>query len=200
MLSVAEEIHFQDRSKMGEKIDLEACSIISNDSSLASTRHRKKTGLSVIMIIILGSGTAAAFMAMGINSAKKDKEDQFTRSALDLINKIEGAWEEYVTAAAWIHGRCRNGKFDRVDFREMYEYLVFNGLDFQAAQFTPNISHNERDEAEAEARAFYEEHYSNLSYRGFVGFNFENSTIVEPRLNTSYYFPIRKCFRKCSCL
>jgi hypothetical protein len=158
--------------------------------------HKKKTGLSALMITILGSGAAAAFMAMGISSAKRDKEHQFARSALDLINKIEGAWEEYVTAALRIHGKCRNRKFNRVDFREMYEYLVFNGLDFQAAQFHPNISHNERDEAEAEARAFYEEHYPKLNYGGFIGFNYENSTIVEPRLNTSYYFPIRTCFHK----
>ena len=184
---------FQEQSKDAIDVDLEKGSMSSTEgsSTLASIRH-KTTGLLVLMVILLGSGTAVAFLAVGISSAIKDQEDQFTRSALDLINKIEDAWKDYVTAAAWIHGRCRNRNFDRVEFREMYEYLVSSGLDFQAAHFDPNITHDERDEAEAEARAFYEDNYPSVNYRGFVGFNCENSTTVEPRLNASYYFPIRK--------
>lgn len=183
----------QEQSKDLDDIDLEKCSLSSNEGSttLASIRNNT-TRLLVLLVVILGSGTAAAFLAVGISSAKNDQQDQFARSALDLVTKIEIAWEDYVTAAAWIHGRCRNRKFDRVDFREMYEYLVFSGLDFQAAQFDPNITHDERDEAEAEARAFYKENYPSVDYQGFVGLNFENSTTVEPRLNASYYFPIRK--------
>jgi hypothetical protein len=183
-----------EQSKDLSDIDLEKGSLGSNEGSatLSAIKHRT-TMLLVLMVLILGSGTAAAFLAVGIGSAIEDQEDQFARSAVDLITKIEGAWEDYETAASWIHGRCRNRKFDRADFREMYEYLVFSGLDFQAAQFDPNITHDERDEAEAEARAYYEEYYPSVNYRGFIGFNFENSTTLEPRLNASYYFPIRKC-------
>jgi hypothetical protein len=172
--------------------ELEKCSLTSSEgSSLASIKH-KTTALLMLLIVILGGATAAAFLFMGINSAKKDQEDQFTRSSLNLVNKIQHAWEDYTTAAAWVHGRCRNRRFDRVEFHEMYEYLVSSGLDFQALQFDPNITHNEREEAEAEARAYYEENHPNVDYRGFTGLNFENSTTPEPRLNASYYFPVRK--------
>ncbi|GAX12250.1 hypothetical protein FisN_1Hh181 [Fistulifera solaris] len=180
-----------EQSRNSSDIDLEKGSLDSNEGSATISAFKQRTTLLlVLMVVILGSGTAAAFLAVGIGSAIEDQQDQFARSALDLITKIEGAWEDYVTAASWIHGRCRNRKFDRVDFRQMYEYLVASGLDFQAAQFDPNITHDERDEAEAEARAYYEEYYPSVDYRGFVGFNFENSTSLEPRLNASFYFPI----------
>ncbi len=179
------------------EMDLENCSLASNDvaATAPSARH-KNTLLLVFMIVILGTGTAVAFLSMGITAARtarNDQENQFTRSSLDLVNKIEHVWEDYLTAAAWIHGRCSHRNFSRIDFREMYEYVVSSGLDFQAAQFIPNITNEERRGAEVEARAYYEENYPTIDYRGFVGFNFENSTTIEPRLNASFYFPIRKC-------
>jgi hypothetical protein len=174
--------------------EIEKCSLTSSSSqssSLATIKH-KTTALLMLLVIVLGSATAEAFLFMGISSAKKYQEDQFIRSSQNLLNKIQHAWKDYVNAAAWIHGRFRNRKFDRVEFHEMYEYLVSSGLDFQAVQFAPNLTHNERAEAEAEARVFYEENYPSVDYQGFIGFNFENSTATEPRLNASFYFPVRK--------
>lgn len=178
----------REQSKSLVEIDLENCSLSTNGYA---SRHMV-TGLVVFTILLLGSGTAAALLAIGITSVIEDQEAQFSRSSLDLIRKIEGAWEDYVTAASWIHGRCRSRNFDRIEFREMYEYLVDSGLDFQAAQFDPNITHDERDGAEAEARYFYAESYPQVDYQGFVGFNFDNSTSLEPRLDADFYFPIRK--------
>jgi hypothetical protein len=62
--------------------------------------------------------------------------------------------------------------------------------DFQAAQFDPNITRDERAGAEAEARAFYAQHYPHVEYRGFVGFETANSTTLEPRSEQDFYFPI----------
>ncbi|KAL3908137.1 MAG: hypothetical protein SGARI_003202, partial [Bacillariaceae sp.] len=110
--------------------------------------------------------------------------------AQDLVHQIEEAWEDYVTAASWIHGRCRGRNFTRSDFRSTYEYLLGSGLDFQAAQFDPNITRDERDAAEEEAREFYAQHYPHIEYRGIVGFETENSTTLEPRSQQDFYFPI----------
>ena len=140
----------------------------------------------------LGHGTlaSASFLAIGITSSVSEQEDQFERSASDLVSKIESAWEDYVHAASIIHGRCRGRDFTRQDFRNLYEYITSDGLEFQAAQFDPNISHAERDFYEQEARDFYQEYYPHVNYTGFRGFNTEDSPSLEPRWNASFYFPI----------
>jgi hypothetical protein len=83
------------------EIDLENCSLTSNDAptTIAYARH-KVSLLLMFMIVILGSGTASAFLFMGITAARDDQEDQFTRSSLDLVNKIEHAWEDYLTRSS----------------------------------------------------------------------------------------------------
>jgi CHASE1-domain containing sensor protein len=106
------------------------------------------------------------------------------------VKKIESAWADYVNAAGVIHGRCRSREFTRKEFRELYEYLQGGGLRFQAAQFDPNITHLEREEAEEEARAFYADNYPHVNYRGIIGFNTANATSLEPRWDFDYYFPI----------
>ena len=163
-------------------------------TSLTSDSHRGRPVLSIkvicCLILILGVATALAFAMIGGNAASKDQTTQFERRALDLENQIQRAWEDYETAASWIHGRCRTRTFSRQDFRQTYEYLINSGLSFQAAQFDPNITHDERPAAEEEARRFYESNYPTVNYRGFVGFNYDNSTQLDPRHNASYYFPI----------
>jgi CHASE1-domain containing sensor protein len=106
------------------------------------------------------------------------------------VKKIETAWADYVNVAGVIHGRCRSREFTRKDFRELYEYLISGGLHFQAAQFDPNITHLEREEAEEEARTFYAGNYPHVNYRGIIGFNTANATSLEPRWDADFYFPI----------
>ena len=95
-----------------------------------------------------------------------------------------------MNAASWIHGRCRDRKFNRQEFWEMYEHMVALGLDFQAMQFDPNITNEDRPLYEASALAFYAEHYPHIDYRGFIGFNYDNSTTPDPRNEAPFYFPI----------
>ena len=167
---------------------------VGDGASVDSTSHHGfralPTWIITAMILFLGAGTGGAFLAVGITSAKEDEVDQFDRQAKDLVSKIQGSWEDYVNAASVIHGNCRSRDFTRLDFRETYEYLISSGLEFQAAQFDPNITMEERPAAEQEAREFYEEFYPDFTYRGFVGFNTENSTTLEERWEADFYFPI----------
>ena len=156
--------------------------------------ERKSLWLITLLIVVMGVATSSAFLIVGVRSANSAQEDEFERSAQDLVQKIQSAWNDYVTAASWIHGRCRDREFDRKEFREIYEYLVAGGLDFQAAQFDPNITHAEREFYEEEARAFYAENYPHIEYRGIIGFNYDNSTTLDPRNDAPFYLPIRKCF------
>ena len=165
-----------------------------DDASVSTTSagHERFNRIWIIVsfIVVLGCATSSAFLAIGVTSAVHEQEDQFERSAADLVSKIESAWEDYVHAASVIHGRCRSRDFSRQDFRNLYEYLISDGLEFQAAQFDPNISHAERDYYEQEARDFYREYYPHIDYKGFKGFNTEDSPSLEPRWNASFYFPI----------
>lgn len=108
---------------------------------------------------------------------------------LDLVKRIEAEWNGFVKAASFVHGRCRGRDFSRQDFRELYEYLVDAGLDFKAVQFDPNITHDQREEVEAEAKAYCLENYPHVNYRGIVSF-VNGTTDTEPRSNQSFYFPI----------
>jgi len=174
-----------ERQREGE--DEDDCS--SKQSSQLSMRLNG-TWVVVTLILTLGLAAAAAFIGWGTSTAYDVQADNFERSAVDLVNKIRGAWEDYVNAASIVHNRCRKRDFTRQDFRELYEYLIDGGLDFQAAQFDPNITREERAGAEEEARLFYAENYPHVEYRGIVGFETENSTEVEARSEQGFYFPI----------
>ena len=93
-----------------------------------------------VLILALGLASSGAFMRLGINRAMEEQDNHFERSSTDLVKKVESAWEDYVNAALVIHNRCRSRTFTRQDFRDLYEYLVASGLDFQVAQLVQNIT------------------------------------------------------------
>ena len=168
-----------------------SCESDGGESVNSVTRARRKSNFLIMaLIIFLGTATSCAFLAIGIKAAKREQEQQFKRRADDLVNRIERSWHDYVVAASYIHGRCRGRNFTREDFRQTYEYLNSSGLAFQAAQFDPNITHDERSYYEGEARKYYAEHYSYINYTGFRGFNTENLTKPEARDEAPFYFPI----------
>lgn len=155
------------------------------------TRARRKSNTLVMsLIVFLGAATSCAFLSIGIKAAINDEKDVFFRQSDDLVSRIQRSWEDYVTAASYIHGRCRGRNFTRSDFRDTYEYLTGSGLKFQAAQFDPNVTHDERPYYEEEARLFYAENYKYINYTGFMGFNHENMSTPEPRDDADFYFPI----------
>jgi hypothetical protein len=171
--------------------DDDSMSVGSDPSHSSSTKRSSfPMWITTVLIVFLGAVTCGAFVGIGVSSANKDEVDQFERMSEDVVTQIQRAWEDYVTAASWIHGRCRGRNFTRSQFRQMYEYLVGSGLDFQAAQFDPNITRDEREAAEEEARQFYAQHYPYIDYRGIIGFETANSTTPEPRSEQDFYFPI----------
>ena len=162
-----------------------------NDSIISLRRLRGTSTFAITSFIVaLGCGVSGAFLGLGITSALKAQQDSFDRNAVDLVNKIRNAWADYVNAAAMIHGRCRNRDFSRRDFRELYEYLIGGGLDFQAAQYDPYVPLEERAFFEEVAKLYYQENFPHVEYNGFTGINYENSTIVEPRNEAEFYYPI----------
>jgi hypothetical protein len=104
------------------------CSSDAVSDKIGTSRGAFPIWITVSLITFLGAATCAAFLAVGISSANKDKSFQFSQLAQELVHQIEEAWEDYVTAASWIHGQCRRRNFTRSDFRQTYEYLLSSGL------------------------------------------------------------------------
>jgi hypothetical protein len=175
------------------------CNSQKDDGSFASDVSTSRVFpmcIAITLIVFLGAATSAAFLVVGISGANMEQSDQFNRLAHELVTQIQQSGEDYVTAASAIHGQCRGRNFTRSDFRQTYEYLLGTGLDFQAAQFDPKITREERDGAEAEARAFYAQHYPHVNYRGIIGFETDNSTVLEPRSEQDFYFPAHVSYKK----
>ena len=162
----------------------------SSDNEKPQTARTGSVGTTIFLILLSGAVTAAVFIWFGISTAQQEQTTEFTRAAADATNKIASAFEDYVNAASTIHLRCRHRDFTRQDFQETYEYIIASGLDFKSAQFAPMITHPERADAEAEARAYYAENYPHVDYQGIRGFNYANSTSLEPRIEQPFYFPI----------
>ena len=176
-----------------EKLADDNSSNHSSDGSSNSSLRRfaeNSTHRVTAFILLLGLAVSGGFLGLGITAAFNTQEEAFDRNAVDLVNKISTAWRDYVNSAGMIHGRCRGRDFSRADFRDFYESLLGGGLSFQAAQFDPNVTHDERAEFEEEARSYYAEYYPHFEYRGFIGFEYENSTSLEPRSEQDFYFPI----------
>lgn len=145
----------------------------------------------VFAIFLLGLGTSAAILAFGIQSANTIQQDQFDRAATDVVQRIMHQFAQYENAASIVHNYCRLRNFTRQEFRDLYEYFLnFDGLDFKAMQFDPNVTHDMRAEMEAEAEEYYAAYYPHVNYRGFVGFETDVPRDLEPRSNQSFYFPI----------
>ena len=157
----------------------------SGTSTEIRNSHRNAT-----FILLLGLAASAAFVGFGVYALKSVEDDNFDRSALDLFGKIASSLDDYTFAASMIHNRCRGRNFTRRDFRQVYEYLVAGSLDVRAVDFKPQVLRDERSAYEAEAREYYATNYPHVNYQGFHGFNFANSSIIEPRNEADVYFPV----------
>jgi hypothetical protein len=107
-----------------------------------------KTILSIVFILFIGCAASAAFLGISITSAKSNQ--QFNHRARALVTEIEASWGDYENAGLWIHEACHYRNITRQEFRELYEYIRSAGLDFQAAEFIPNITNAERVAVETE--------------------------------------------------
>jgi signal transduction histidine kinase/CheY-like chemotaxis protein len=141
-----------------------------------------------------GCVASTSFLTFAITAAISQQATLFNNRAGDLMDEIDFAWRDYEVAGLWVHEACRKRDTTRLEFTELYESLMFTGLDFQAISFNPNVTHDERNDLESEARAYYKAVYPDFFYPGFVGLepdphNPNGPPTVQPRSNQSFYFP-----------
>ena len=149
-----------------------------------------------VLIFLVGACASAAFLAIGILNAQEDKTDEFDRMASEFVVKLQDAFQDYELFGLWIHESCRSrphswtdttrtaatnnsdstavtnnvlGICSREEFRELYEYILSVGVDFQSAQFMPHVRAYQRAAMEAESRGYYGQNFPHVEYRGIVG-------------------------------
>lgn len=190
-------------SKLSETLD-ETTSLpngrIDCDEETMIETHKSATDMSrnanlfASLIFLIGVALSAAFLTIGIMGARQDKDDEFMRRASELVKEIEASWKDYEVAGLWIHEACRHRDISRDDFRDLYEHLSYGGLEFQAAEFIPNVTREEREGMEAEIRAYLKENFPDVNYRGFVGFEptaeNPNELSIQNRSEQDFYFPV----------
>lgn len=146
-----------------------------------------------IFVLLIGTLASGAFLYLGIGNSKALSKDQFDRQSTELVQELESAWHDYETAGLWVHEACRSRDVSRSQFRILYEHLIADGLDFQAAEFIPNVTKEERQEHEDESRQFYQENYPDIGtvYQGIRGLELVNGTSsLQSRSEQPFYFPV----------
>lgn len=167
---------------------------MSEDASRELLLLKRKTFLCAAVVLLLAIAGAVTFMVLGVRSAEIAAGSNFEMRANELALSIESTWKDYEHATLSIHNYCRRERnTTRKEFRELYEYLLAGGLEFESAQCSPNVTHAERPAYEEEARLFYKENYPSINYTGIIGFVPDNVTgelMVLPSPERPFYFPV----------
>lgn len=143
-----------------------------------------------------------------MRSTANDRRLRLEKKSSDIVTAVKTAWDDYRYAVLWIQEACRrqdgrsmtfqsqNSTYSmcsRLDFRNLYEYLLGGGLEFQYIAFAPNVTGDLRPAFEQEARDYYSVARPDLEYSGFIGSRFDpNSPTLASfayRTPQPFYFP-----------
>lgn len=152
----------------------------------------RKSRLYALLILLLGGGAAAAFLFVGIQGTTREQQDLFMGYSVEVVESIERTFEKYKVAGLLVHQACHNG-ITRREFRELYEYLISTGLEFQVTSFNPNTTADGRQELEEESAQFYGEFFPDVEYAGIQGLELDNNSTamsVQSRSIQPFYFPV----------
>jgi CHASE domain/Adenylate and Guanylate cyclase catalytic domain len=169
-----------------------------NVSISSITPMMKRSKIMIFIVLLLGLGGGTAFIYFGIQGEMAASDESFQVRATQLTKDIGATVQEYETAARSVQDVCRRRETTRHQFRQFYEYLISGGLQVQAAQCLPNVTHDERATFEQDALAYYSEFYPDIvNYTGFKGWEYDNETdkyVLTPgRSEAPFYFPVDKC-------
>jgi signal transduction histidine kinase/ActR/RegA family two-component response regulator len=174
------------------------CQSVSSSSSTELFRVSQNVSAKVFLVltILVGVFASSVFLSFGIITTGKEVDEHFIRRATELVKEIEGAWNDIETKALWLHDTCRPRDITRAQFREVFELISYNGMHFQAISCAYNITTDEREASEDEAREYFQEkNYSNVDYSGFTGLEPDpanpGSFTALPRSEQPFYFPVR---------
>jgi signal transduction histidine kinase/CheY-like chemotaxis protein len=180
-----------------------------NPDEKSHTTNNNNKWITVGLIVFIGAAASAAFFSLGISSAKNDSDKQATQRATELTFAIESAAHDYELFGLWIHESCQKsfnitdvpleedsaahlGFCSRDEFKRLYDYIVSAGVEVQAIEYVPNITHSARATVEAEAKRYYQENYPHYDYTGFkrVVPDAEPGLRIMEELDHDFYLPL----------
>ena len=167
-----------------------------DDISVSSiTPMMKRSWIMIVLVLVLGIGGGTAFIVLGVQNEREYSTSRFETRATQLAKDISQTVQEYETAAKSVHNVCSRRETTRPQFRQFYEYLTSGGLQVQAIQCAPNVTHEERLTYELSAKLYYDEYYPNtVNYTGFKGWEYDAATgsypLVPSRAEAPFYFPV----------
>eukprot|EP00529_Nitzschia_sp_RCC80_P000573 CAMPEP_0113454706 /NCGR_PEP_ID=MMETSP0014_2-20120614/8002_1 /TAXON_ID=2857 /ORGANISM="Nitzschia sp." /LENGTH=867 /DNA_ID=CAMNT_0000346121 /DNA_START=168 /DNA_END=2771 /DNA_ORIENTATION=- /assembly_acc=CAM_ASM_000159 len=167
-----------------------------DDISVSSiTPMMKRSWVMIVLVLVLGIGGGIAFIVLGVQNERAYSTSRFETRATQLAKDISQTVQEYETAAKSVHNVCSRRETTRQQFRQFYEYLTSGGLQVQATQCAPNVTHEERLTYELSAKLYYDEFYpTTVNYTGFKGWEYDAATdsypLVPSRAEAPFYFPV----------
>ncbi|CAB9521509.1 Receptor-type guanylate cyclase gcy [Seminavis robusta] len=160
-------------------------------------KNDRKTRCVSLLLILIGAIVSVSFLYVGITKDRQLEAESFEDLANHTAQEVSDVMAEFESSALWIHESCRNWRadnFTRRDFAILYNYLVVGGLDMYAAEWIPNITHDQRPRIEAEGQTGWGSVEGVEDYQGFTGYepdpNNTGELIVAPRSEQPFYFPI----------
>ena len=120
---------------LSRKYNQDEESSTSSMSSTALQNHIWNRGAIVSAgIAIFGILAGSFFLSFGIANNNTLQESSFRLVADELAKEFGLAWEDYVTAAKWLHQACQYHPVNRTYFRDIFEHVSYD-LNIQVCTF-----------------------------------------------------------------
>jgi CHASE1-domain containing sensor protein len=184
-------------SKDNDKDAGDTHSVGSNNSSVSLQELGRgfatRTNVIALLISLVGLAAGAIILGAGIQAAEQDQKLKFDRLANELMQQFHNTIDDYFTAGLWTHQAAFRTRdtMTPADFRVAYEYLNSTGLELQAAAFVTKVEgREERERLENRTRLYLKQHYPNITYQGFTGFNSPEDIKPQPRDEADFYYAI----------
>jgi CHASE1-domain containing sensor protein len=149
----------------------------------------------LVLTILVGVVASSLFLSLGIITTGNQVDEHFTRRATEVAREIEGSWDDVETKALWLHTACRPRDITRPQFRELYEHMSHKGVNFQAISCAYNVTIDEREALEDEARDCFQENNPHVNYSDFTGLEPDPANpgglTALSRSEHPFYFPVR---------
>ncbi|GKY92174.1 hypothetical protein MPSEU_000188700 [Mayamaea pseudoterrestris] len=129
------------------------------------------------LIVLVGLGVGAIILSLRIPDEKVQQTTRFNEIADEAFLKFDAALGEYKVSGLWLHQACHLDRMSFEEFREVYEYITWTGLDFEAVSCAVHVVGSaQRAKYENQTRTYLAKHYPNFPYKGFTGYNLNHST------------------------
>ena len=109
-----------------------------------------------LAIVLAGCVLASILLYFGISNARDEVSRQLDLDGTELAGAFGSLWQQYEMASLWaLQTGEASGLFERYDFYEVDQNLKSLGVEYASLAYCIRLKHEDREEYERKARAFY---------------------------------------------